>query len=119
MPYINDLKDSGFQIAGYLDLTTNWASIEKTNSDPADCLVALLDMWLNDTEVETCPHTWDYFIHIVRKLRKGKLADKMAKGISSEYIHIMYGLKKCQLRVIVEHTHSLDEREREFYYLGQ
>ena len=82
MPYINDLKDSGFQIAGYLDLTTNWASIEKTNPDPADRLVALLNTWLNDTEVETCPHTWDYFIRIVRKLGKGKLADKMAKELS-------------------------------------
>ena len=82
MPYVNDLKDSGFQIAGYLDLTANWAGIEKANRDPADCLVTLLNTWLNDTEVETCPHTWGYFIHIVRELRKGKLADKMAKELS-------------------------------------
>ena len=117
MPYINDLKDSGFQIAGYLDLTTNWASIEKTKSDPADRLVTLLDTWLNDTEVETCPHTWDYFIHIVRKLRKGQLADKMAKELSkirhfqvstyNVWVEEMSSVCDCK-----EHAHSLVEKER-------
>jgi hypothetical protein len=73
MPYILDLAACGLGIAGYLGLSTVWASIEISLKDPPGRLQELLTKWLDESEQETSPHTWEFFVDVVRKVGKGKL----------------------------------------------
>ena len=96
MPYLPELAPLGLQIAGHLDLTDEWASLEISHQDPLDRLQKLLSKWLGDSETEKCPHTWDYFISIVRAVGKGKLAKMLTEEIAkralegnvSAYVHM-------------------------------
>ena len=81
MPYLPELAPLGLQIAGHLDLTDEWASLEISHQDPLDRLQKLLSKWLGDSETEKCPHSWDHFISIVRAVGKGKLADKIVAEV--------------------------------------
>jgi hypothetical protein len=73
MPYIPNLAPCGQEIAGYLGLTTVWASIEISHKDPPGRLQELLTKWLDGSEQETSPHSWEFFVDVVRKVGKGKL----------------------------------------------
>ena len=84
MPYIPDLAACGLGIAGYLGLSTVWASIEISLKDPHHRLQELLTKWLDDREQETSPHTWEFFVDVVRKVGKGKLADRIVHEIFTE-----------------------------------
>jgi hypothetical protein len=75
MPYIPNLAPCGQEIAGYLGLTTAWASIEISLKDPPGRLQELLTKWLDGREQETSPHTWEFFVDVVRKVGKGKLTE--------------------------------------------
>ena len=72
MPYLTDLAPCGLGIAGYLGLTTAWASIEISLKDPPGRLQELLTKWLDDSEQETSPHSWEFFVDVVRKVGKGE-----------------------------------------------
>ena len=84
MPYIPNLAPCGQEIAGYLGLTTAWASIEISHKDPPGRLQQLLTKWLYDSEQETSPHSWVFFVDVVRNVGKGKLADRIVQEIFTE-----------------------------------
>ena len=81
MPYIRKLAPSGQQIAGYLDRSVDWDNITLSHQDPQDRLQELLKRWLADSENETCPHSWDGFISIVKAIGEGKVAEKIISEV--------------------------------------
>jgi hypothetical protein len=81
MPYLNKLAADGLQIAGHLDMSTEWNSICLTPGNPRDHLQKLLDLWLQGEERQGIPHTLTFFLGIVRQCRKGKLAKEIEGGI--------------------------------------
>ena len=84
MPYLNDLADVGFQIAGWLGMEHEFSVIEKTPGVATSLqaqLQVLLRQWLEDSEQPDAPHDWEFFIRVVRGVNKGKLAERIKKEV--------------------------------------
>ena len=81
MPYIGELASLGLQISGWLDMSNEWVVLTKTPGSPGEHLQHLLMAWLNGDEDPDVPHTWEHFIGIVRKCKRGKLAEKMESEV--------------------------------------
>ena len=76
MPYINDLADEVVSISGWLGMDGELEVIKRTPGiiNPREQLQELLKKWLEDTERPTAPHTWEYFVRVVRGVKKGHVA---------------------------------------------
>ena len=89
MPYINDLADEVVAISGWLDMGSELEVIKRSQGmiTPREQLQQLLKIWLEDTERPTTPHTWEYFVRVVRGVRKGHVAEKIVGDVfkGSEY----------------------------------
>ena len=48
---------------------------------PREQLQELLKKWLEDTECPTAPHTWEYFVRVVREVRKGHVAERIVGDV--------------------------------------
>ena len=83
MPYINDLADEVVSISGWLDMGSELEVIKRTLGmiTPREQLQELLKKWLEDTERLTAPHTWEYFVRVVRGVRKGHVADRIVEDV--------------------------------------
>ena len=83
MPYINDLADEVAPISGWLGMESELEMIKRTQGiiNPREQLQKLLKKWLEDTERPTAPHTWKYFVRVVRGVRKGHVAEKIVGDV--------------------------------------
>ena len=83
MPYINDLADEVVLISGWLDMESELEVIKRTQGmiTPREQLQQLLKKWLEDTECLNAPHTWEYFVGVVREVRKGHVADRIVEDV--------------------------------------
>ena len=83
MPYINDLADEVVSISGWLDMDSMLEVIKRTPSmvNPREQLQELLKKWLEDTERPTAPHTWEYFVRVVREVKKGHVAGRIEEDV--------------------------------------
>ena len=83
MPYINDLADEVVFISGWLGMDGELSVIRRTFGmiTPGEQLQKLLKKWLEDTERPTAPQTWEYFVRVVREVRKGHVAEKIVKDV--------------------------------------
>ena len=94
MPYINDLADDVVSISGWLGMGSELPAIRRTFGmiTPGEQLQELLKKWLEDTECPTAPHTWEYFVRVVRGVRKGHVADKIVEDVFTGDINITVGV---------------------------
>ena len=83
MPYINDLADEVVSISGWLDMKSELEVIKRTTGiiNPREQLQELLKEWLEATERHSVPHTWDFFVKVVRGVRKGRVAERIVKDV--------------------------------------
>ena len=81
MPYVKELASEGTVIAGWLDQTEEWDQIQRTHDKPDAQLVKLLRSWLQSTEAEEAPHSWEFFIKVVRETEKGQLAERIQRDV--------------------------------------
>ena len=81
MPYVKELASEGTVIAGWLDRIEEWDRIQRTHEKPDAQLVKLLLSWLQSTETEEAPHSWEFFIKVVRETSKGQLADRTQRNV--------------------------------------
>ena len=93
MPYINGLADEVVSISRWLGMESELEVIRRTFGviTPREQLQELLKRWLGDTERPTAPHTWEYFVTVVRGVRNGHVADRIVGDIfTGEYgVHIL------------------------------
>ena len=96
MPYINDLADEVVSISGWLGMDAEFEVIKRSQGmiTPKEQLQELLKKWLVDTERPTAPHTWEYFVRVVRGVRKGHVADKIVKDVFKGDV---YSMRICSL----------------------
>ena len=83
MPYINDLADEVVSISGWLDMDRELEVIKRTPGviNPKEQLQELLKKWLEDTERPNAPHTWEYFVRVVREVRKGHVVERIVGDV--------------------------------------
>ena len=83
MPYVNDLADEVVSISGWLGMDGELEVIKRTPAmiTPREQLQQLLKKWLEDTERPTAPHTWEYFVRVVRGVTKGHVAKKIVEDV--------------------------------------
>ena len=81
MPYVKELASEGTVIAGWLDRAEDWDQIQRTREKPDGQLVKLLLSWLQSTETEEAPHSWEFFIKVVRETGKGQLAERIQQDV--------------------------------------
>ena len=81
MPYVKELSSEGTVIAGWLDRAEDWDQIQRTREKPDAQLVKLLLSWLQSTETEEAPHSWEFFIKVVRETGKGQLAERIQRDV--------------------------------------
>ena len=81
MPYVKELSSEGTVIAGWLDQTEDWDQIQRTRDKPDAQLVKLLLTWLRSTETAEAPHSWEFFIKVVRETGKGQLAEIIQRDV--------------------------------------
>ena len=77
MPYVKELSSEGTVIAGWLDRAEDWDQIQQRHEKPDAQLVKLLLGWLQSTETEEAPHSWEFFIKVVRETGKEQLAERI------------------------------------------
>ena len=94
MPYIIDLADEVVSISGWLGMGSELSAIRRTFGmiTPWEQLQELLKIWLEDTERPTAPQTWDYFVKVVREVRKGHVADRIVEDVFTGDINITVGV---------------------------
>ena len=81
MPYVKELSSEGTVIAGWLDRIEDWDRIQRTCEKPDAQLVKLLLSWLRSTETEEVPHSWEFFIKVVRETGKEQLAERIQQDV--------------------------------------
>ena len=81
MPYVNELASEGTVMAGWLDRAEDWDQIQRTHEKPDAQLVKLLLSWLQSTETEEAPHSWEFFIKVVRETGRGQLAERIQRDV--------------------------------------
>jgi hypothetical protein len=94
MPYLNDLADVGFQIAGWLGMEHKFSVIRimpGVAASPRDQLQVLLTKWLEDSEQPNAPHDWEFFIRVVRGVNKGRLAERIKKEVFKDQQEMLSG----------------------------
>ena len=81
MPYVKELASAGTVIAGWLDRNEDWDQIQLRHENPDAQLVKLLLSWLQSTETVEAPHSWEFFIKVVRETGKGQLAERIQRDV--------------------------------------
>ena len=81
MLYVKELSSEGTVIAGWLDRAEDWDQIQRTHEKPDAQLVKLLLSWLRSTESEEAPHSWEFFIKVVRETGRGQLAERIQRDV--------------------------------------
>ena len=81
MLYVKELSSEGTVIAGWLDRAEDWDQIQQRHEKPEAQLVKLLLSWLRSTETEEAPHSWEFFIKVVRETGKGQLAERIQRDV--------------------------------------
>ena len=81
MPYVKELSSEGTVIAGWLDRAEDWDQIQQRREKPEAQLVKLLLSWLQSTESEEAPHSWEFFIKVVRETGKGQLVERIQRDV--------------------------------------
>ena len=79
MPYVTALSGNGQSIAVYIHRDDEWEGIQLSPGQPKDHIVKLLKAWLDDSQTPDAPHSWRFFINVVKKIGKGKLAEQMER----------------------------------------
>jgi hypothetical protein len=83
LPYLPELAFHGQSLAEHLGLTTAWAGLVVSQQDPVSRLQELLTKWLDGVEQTSSPHSSKFFVSVVRKVEKGRLADRIEEDLDN------------------------------------